>query len=226
MGLGRRLSRVVAKTFLGVEVSDSGGGSTIDVWTALTRSVNTVVYKMGIDTGPQRVVDAPIRPVSRRRWPSWRKPTARSGWRRDKEVRPVDIASAFATFAADGVRHDAYVVSKVTAADGRVIYDHGVATGAQAVPQAVARNVTEAMSGVPAAQAIAVADDRDQAGVTGEAPGSGKGDNNTDAWMVGYTPSVATAVWIGTDGREPIRNAQGAGRCTSACCRVRSGRTS
>jgi membrane peptidoglycan carboxypeptidase len=27
----------------------------------------------------------------------------------------------------------------------------------------------------------------------------------TDAWAVGYTPSASTAVWIGTDTREPIR---------------------
>ena len=43
------------------------------------------------------------------------------------------------------MRHDPYLVSKVTAADGRVIYDHGTTTGQQAVPQQVARNVTEAM---------------------------------------------------------------------------------
>ena len=47
----------------------------------------------------------------------------------DKEVRPIDMASAFATFAADGIRRDAFVVSKVTAADGRVHLDHGTATG-------------------------------------------------------------------------------------------------
>ena len=40
----------------------------------------------------------------------------------DKEVRPVDMASAFATFAADGMRREPYLVSKVTAADGRVAF--------------------------------------------------------------------------------------------------------
>ena len=32
---------------------------------------------------------------------------------------------------------------------------------------------------------------------------------NKDAWMVGFTPSVSTAVWVGTDTSEPIKNAQG-----------------
>jgi membrane peptidoglycan carboxypeptidase len=30
--------------------------------------------------------------------------------------------------------------------------------------------------------------------------------DNSDAWMVGYTPSISTAVWIGSDVREPIKD--------------------
>jgi membrane peptidoglycan carboxypeptidase len=33
--------------------------------------------------------------------------------------------------------------------------------------------------------------------------------DNSDAWMVGYTPSVSTAVWMGSQGLQPITNAQG-----------------
>ena len=33
---------------------------------------------------------------------------------------------------------------------------------------------------------------------------------NTDAWYVGYTPSVVTAVWVGADGDAPILTAAGA----------------
>jgi membrane peptidoglycan carboxypeptidase len=32
---------------------------------------------------------------------------------------------------------------------------------------------------------------------------------NKDAWMVGYTPSVSTAVWVGTDQSDPIKNSAG-----------------
>ena len=89
-----------------------------------------------------------------------------------------------------------------------MLYDHGRSADEQAVPQQVARNVTEAIKDVPSAQAIAITGGRSQAGVTGEAPGSGRG-GNTDAWMVGFTPEVSTAVWVGTDASEPIKNAQG-----------------
>jgi membrane peptidoglycan carboxypeptidase len=33
--------------------------------------------------------------------------------------------------------------------------------------------------------------------------------DDTDAYMVGYTPSISTAVWMGSDGQDAIVNAQG-----------------
>jgi membrane peptidoglycan carboxypeptidase len=166
----------------------------------MTRSVNTVFYKMGIDTGPQRVVDA----AHQAGIPESTLPNPTAGISLgDKEVRPIDMASAFATFAADGTRRAPYVVTKVTAADGRVLYDHSVTTGEQAVPQAVARNVTEAMKDMPASGNIAPADGRPSAGKSGAALHPDMEGQNKDAWMVGYTPSVSTAVWVGIDTGTP-----------------------
>jgi membrane peptidoglycan carboxypeptidase len=208
VGLGSVYDGSSPQNFLGVEVSNSEGFSCAQctVQTAMTKSVNTVFYKMGIDTGPARVVDA----AHQAGIPGDELPSPTAGIALgDKEVRPVDMASAFATFAADGVRREPYVVGKVTAADGRVLYDHGSSTGQQAVPQQVARNVTEAMKDVPSSGSIAVSGGRDQAGKTGTVQHPTLDGQNKDAWMVGFTPSVSTAVWVGTDTSEPIKNAQG-----------------
>ena len=43
---------------------------------------------------------------------------------------------------------------------------------------------------------------------TGTVQSSVDGQNN-DAWMVGFTPSVSTAVWVGTDDNTPIKNSDG-----------------
>ena len=207
VGLGSTYDGSSPQDFLGVEVSNSEGYSCnpCTVQEAMTRSVNTVFYKMGIDTGPQRVVDA----AHQAGIPADELPTPTAGISLgDKEVRPIDMASAFATFAADGIRHDAYLVSKVTAADGRVIYDHGTTTGQQAVPQPVARNVTEAMIQVAPSAGIAPAG-RVVAGKTGTVQHPTLNGQNKDAWMVGYTPSVSTAVWVGTDQSDPIKTAAG-----------------
>ena len=207
VGLGSTYDGSSPQNFLGVQVSNSEGFSCnpCTVQQAMTKSVNTVFYKMGIDAGPQRVVDA----AHQAGIPSDELPTPTAGIALgDKEVRPIDMASAFATFAADGIRRDAFVVSKVTAADGRVIYDHGTATGQQAVPQPVARNVTEAMIDVASSGGIAPAG-RAVAGKTGTVQHPTLNGQNKDAWMVGYTPSVSTAVWVGTDQSDPIKNSAG-----------------
>ena len=165
VGLGSTYDGSSPQDFLGVRVGNSEGFSCnpCTVQQAMTKSVNTVFYKMGIDTGPQRVVDA----AHQAGIPGDELPNPTAGISLgDKEVRPVDMASAFATFAADGIRHDPYVVAKVTAADGRVIYDRGTETGQQVVPQPVARNVTEAMVDVAASGGIAPAG-RPVAGKTG-----------------------------------------------------------
>jgi membrane peptidoglycan carboxypeptidase len=208
VGLGSLYDGSSPQTFLGIPVANSEGFSCnpCDVSTAMTRSVNTVFYKMGIDTGPQKVVDA----AHQAGIPGDELPNPTAGISLgDKEVRPIDMASAFATFAADGMRRAPYVVAKVTAADGRVLLDQGTTAGEQAVPQQVARNVTEAMKDVPTSGSIAVAGGRAQAGKTGTVQHPSLTNQNKDAWMVGFTPAVSTAVWVGTDTSEPIKNAQG-----------------
>ena len=208
VGLGSLYDGSSPQTFLGITVGNSEGFSCnpCDVQTAMTKSVNTVFYKMGIDTGPQKVVEA----AHQAGIPDNELPNPTAGIALgDKEVRPLDMAAAFATFAADGMRHDPYVVSKVTAADGRVLYDSGTPSGVQAVPQPVARNVTEAMKDVPASGSIALSGGRDQAGKTGTVQHPTIEGQNKDAWMVGFTPEVATAVWVGTDASDPIKNAAG-----------------
>jgi membrane peptidoglycan carboxypeptidase len=208
VGLGSTYDGSSPQNFLGVVVGNSEGFSCnpCTVAQAMTRSVNTVFYRMGIDTGPQRVVEA----AHQAGIPGDELPNPTAGIALgDKEVRPVDMASAFATFAADGVRREPYLVAKVTAADGRVLYEHSAAAGEQAVPQPVARNVTESMKDVPSSGQIAVAGGRPQAGKTGTVQHPDLAGQNKDAWMVGYTPSVSTAVWVGTDRSDPIRNAAG-----------------
>ena len=81
--------------------------------------------------------------------------------------------------------------------------------GQQAVPQQVARNVTETMKDVAATAGIAPAGGRPVAGKTGTVAHEEVDGQNTDAWMVGYTPSVSTAVWIGTDTGDPILSSAG-----------------
>jgi membrane peptidoglycan carboxypeptidase len=112
------------------------------------------------------------------------------------EVSPLQMASAYAVFANHGFRAPPTPVLRVTDAAGNVLIDN---TGAQAAAQAVispevADNVTDVLRGVltdGTAAGRALEDGRPAAGKTGTAQ------NNANAWFVGYTPTLSTAVWIG-----------------------------
>jgi membrane peptidoglycan carboxypeptidase len=174
----------------------------------MTQSINTVFYKMAIDVGPAAVAEAAHKAGIPANLLPADKLSAGIALG-DKEVHPADMASAFATFAADGVYREPYLVSRVTTSDGRVIYDHGTGTaGTQAFPEQVARNVTESMTDVAQSSRIPLNGGRPVAAKTGTVQSSVAGQNN-DAWTVGYTPSVSTAVWVGTDDNQPIKNSAG-----------------
>ena len=74
--------------------------------------------------------------------------------------------------------------------------------------QQVARNVTESMLDVASHSEIGLSGGRPVAAKTGTVQSSTEGQNN-DAWTVGYTPQLSTAVWVGTDDNSPIKTSAG-----------------
>jgi membrane peptidoglycan carboxypeptidase len=125
----------------------------------------------------------------------------------NKEVSTLELASAYATIAAGGVWRQPHLVASVVTADDKVLYE-AATEGERRFPERVARNVVEAMIGVPEHDGLALPDERPVAAKTGTVQSRFEGENN-DAWMAGFTPSLATAVWMGTDRNSPIRTARG-----------------
>ena len=100
-------------------------------------------------------------------------------------------------------------MQKVVTADGRVLLDRGTPAGTKQFEPAIAENVTAAMEPIAAAsRSHGLAGGRPSAAKTGTAQLGDTGDNR-DAWMVGYTPSLSTAVWVGTADGGSIKNANG-----------------
>jgi len=118
-----------------------------------------------------------------------------------KEVHPISMAAAYATAANDGVYHGPFYIEKVTDSKGKVLYEHHDG-GKQVVSAQTARLVTEVLaknaeSGTGRRAALS---DQPSAGKTGTTQ------ENADVWYVGYTPYLATAVWIGNPkNRDPVR---------------------
>ncbi|MBW0118033.1 penicillin-binding protein [Pseudonocardia sp. KRD-169] len=125
----------------------------------------------------------------------------------NKEVSALELASAYATIAGGGVWHQPHLVSEVVTADGRVLFS-APTEGERRFPERVARNVVESMLEVAGQDGLALPDGRPVAAKTGTVQSRFDGDNN-DAWMAGFTPSLSTSVWIGTDMNTPIRTSSG-----------------
>jgi len=102
-----------------------------------------------------------------------------------------------------------HFIQKVVTAEGEVLLDRPVSPGERRLDAAVADNITQAMLPIASySNGHALAGGRPSAAKTGTAQLGDTGQNK-DAWMVGYTPSLSTAVWIGTSDAQAITNSYG-----------------
>jgi penicillin-binding protein 1A len=109
-----------------------------------------------------------------------------------EDVSPLDMASAYGVFAARGVRTEPVPVLRVTDSEGNVLIDNAEPSSERVLAEEVADNVTDVLTGVLASgTASGRGIERPAAGKTGTTQ------NNRDAWFVGYTPTLSTAVWMG-----------------------------
>ncbi|MDQ1533107.1 MAG: hypothetical protein QOF28_868 [Actinomycetota bacterium] len=122
-------------------------------------------------------------------------------------VSPLDMASAYSTLANNGVHRTPIFVTKVVGPgpDKKVVFEEPLNghKPTQVMPANVARTETEMLFG-PVRSGTAARTLRDfprpAAGKTGTT------DNNVDAWFVGYTPQLTTAVWMGNPAGEISMN--------------------
>jgi penicillin-binding protein 1A len=167
---------------------------------ATVLSDNTVYARLTLDLGPQPIADL----AQRMGVQSLLRPVPSLGLGANP-VSPLDIATAYATLAAGGVRHAPSMITKVVFPDGRSARP-GAASGTRVLDPKVAAAVTKVLAenvktGTGTAAALP---GRPVAGKTGTT------DNWTDAWFAGYTPQLATVSWVGYPTRErPMTDVHG-----------------
>jgi len=119
-------------------------------------------------------------------------------------VTPLEMATAYATLAAGGQVSKPFGISQVQDSDGKVIFS-AKGKSEEAIDPAVAYLTTDILRGViTRGTGTAAAIGRPAAGKTGTTQ------ENRDAWFVGYTPQLATAVWMGyPEGAKAMNNVHG-----------------
>ena len=114
-----------------------------------------------------------------------------------KGVTPLEMASAYGTFANKGVHVKPTAIVKILDRNGNVLEDASTLekeeTKTRVMSEREAYEMTTMLEGVIDHGTGTAAIGRPAAGKTGTT------DDNKDAWFVGYTPDIVTAVWIGND---------------------------
>jgi membrane peptidoglycan carboxypeptidase len=224
MGLGYQVdSSPVTVNGITVNNVEGAGCGTCNIAEALKRSLNTAYYRLmlKLNNGPADVAEAAHQAGIPESFPGVEHTLSEDGKGGPPnngivlgqyQTRPIDMASAYATIAASGVYHKPHFVQKVVNSQGEVLFDASQQdnSGEQRIEKKVADNVASAMQPIAAySNGHALAGGRPSAAKTGTVQLGDTGDNR-DAWMVGFTPSLSTAVWVGTtEGTKPLENKWG-----------------
>jgi membrane peptidoglycan carboxypeptidase len=162
----------------------------VDLEEATAQSVNTAYAELNLEIGPETTADVAVRAGIRET--TGGNPTVASEPSNvlgTASVYPIDLARAYATFAAQGHRTTPHVVRSVETLQGEQVYQEQTTAEKVFEPDVMAAathamtKVVEYGSGEPA-QAL----ERPVAGKTGTSQ------ENRSAWFAGYVPQLATVV--------------------------------
>jgi membrane peptidoglycan carboxypeptidase len=229
-GLAERYDGTSGRMFPGrtAPVRNSGGascGTQCTVAEAMKRSINTVFYDVAVNTVGTNSVwraakQAGITSDLNGKAADDLAPDgniAIGGG--DTQVSTLEMASAYATFAADGTYRKPHLVSQVLWPDGKLKWQAPDEDKPAFDPNdssrnhQIARNVTESLKPVIEYSHLKCPGEQVCAGKTGTHQFVGAAEENAKAWMVGYTPQVSAAVSMGAEspkGKQmPLRNADG-----------------
>lgn len=118
------------------------------------------------------------------------------------EVTPLELVSAYAPFANGGIRVRPYLVTRIEAGDGTVLWRAPVRGPERVLDEAEAFQMTSMLRSVVDGGTGRVLREM---GVQGPVAGkTGTTNNGADVWFIGYTPTLVAGVWFGYDSPRPI----------------------
>ncbi len=124
------------------------------------------------------------------------------------EVTPLDIASAYGSFANDGLHLDPTPIIRIEDPQGNVVEDNTERNGSQVITPEVAQKINDVLSDTAAAEPLGLNAYRN---FNGEDVALKTGTTNDyhDAWIIGYTPNFVTAFWAGNNDNKAMTRKTG-----------------
>jgi penicillin-binding protein 1A len=176
-------------------------------WTSVThatlRSDNTIYAQLTLDVGPDKIWNM----AKRLGIHLTQKPVASIGLG-PLAVSPLDMAAAYATFASGGIYARPTAIKKVVLPDGKV--DLTAGWGKPDTKRALSEGVAYEVTHVLAENALYGTGSGSGDGKHPNAGKTGTAEDHADAWFVGYTRDLSTAVWMGyPSGEIPMLSVHG-----------------
>ena len=171
----------------GWDVKNSTGEGNFNLYTGTQNSVNTFFAQLETRTGMceplQLAKDMGVKVPLAQKVPSWILGVSDSN--------PLEMAQAYATFAARGLHCDPRPVTAVLDSQGQTLKEFPTECE-QVMPGATADAVNDILRGVmePGGFGQNIAIDKPSAGKTGTTT------SGMSVWFVGYTPEIAAAAMI------------------------------
>jgi penicillin-binding protein 1A len=179
-----------------------GGRSygTVTLADALAHSINTITAGLAQEVGITTVVDA----AHRCGIVSQLDPNASLALG-TSEVTPIELTTAYATFATGGVRVWPYYVTEVDDPSKNVLYRRTPPPEERVIASHVDRDLTTMLAGVITGGTgrAAALSGHQAAGKTGTTQ------DYHDAWFVGFTTDYIAGVWVGNDDSSPMKTVTG-----------------
>ena len=169
---------------------------------ALANSLNTVSVRLTLEVGP----DAVVRTAYRLGIDSKLEPNASIALG-TSEVSPLELVSAYATFANGGLALSPHVVQRVRTADGKTLYERT----AQPLGRIVDARYVGMMNAMMHETLVSGTARRADLPGWQAAGKTGTTEDFRDAWFIGYTSHLVTGVWLGNDDNSPTKKAVGGG---------------
>jgi penicillin-binding protein 1A len=186
----------------GWKPTNFGGRSygTLTLAEALAHSVNTITANLAQEVGISAIVDAAARCGIQS--PLEQNASLALG---TSEVTPIELTTAYATFANGGMAVTPYYVTEVDQAGGRTLYKRTAPEEQRIIADHVDKDLVAMMYGV-----VTSGTGRSAALAGHEAAGkTGTTQDYHDAWFVGFTTDYVTAVWVGNDDSSPMKSVTG-----------------
>jgi len=190
----------LGKPYIVSNYGDEGWGQ-LDLLTATQHSVNTIFVPLGMKAGMDKVVDAARRAGIPENVAMIPTPSVVLGV---ASPRVIDVANAYATFAAQGVYAKPFLVASVTGPNKGVLYEATPQTQ-EVFSKEVMADLTYALKSVVngGTGAAALSLGRPAAGKTGTSQ------SNASAWFAAYTPQLSASVALFRDSASESLNGIG-----------------